>query len=156
MTTISKQFVTETAHIVREAVSERCKYNLHGHSYRWEVAIEGPVAANGMVLDFKELQPVREFIDQFDHATVFWSVESVDVVKFFTKNFKRVLVMNKNCTAENMASLLHAYVSQWLEAKYTKKYSVSYIKVWETEKACAIATSHSEDDFLCVRHGDLS
>ncbi len=46
----------------------RCR-NLHGHSYRLDVSVEGPLDANGVVLDFDELDAVvrREVIDRFDH-----------------------------------------------------------------------------------------
>jgi 6-pyruvoyltetrahydropterin/6-carboxytetrahydropterin synthase len=46
----------------------RCR-NLHGHSYRLDVAVEGPLDGNGVVLDFDTLQDVvrAEVIDAWDH-----------------------------------------------------------------------------------------
>ena len=35
----------------------KCR-NLHGHSYRLDVSVEGPLDANGVVLDFDTLQDV--------------------------------------------------------------------------------------------------
>ena len=35
----------------------RCR-NLHGHSYRLDVSVEGPLDANGVVLDFDTLKDV--------------------------------------------------------------------------------------------------
>jgi len=155
---ILKTFETETAHIVRDAVSERCKFNIHGHSYKWEVVISsGPLTQlNGMVLDFKELKPIKEFIDLFDHATVFWSRESPIVIDFFKDHFKRVLVMRKNPTAENMARLIMKYVTSWLFDNNHTKHGVfiDEVKVWETRTGCGIAEEFDSDDVLDYRHGD--
>ena len=47
----------------------KCK-NLHGHSYRLEVAIEGPVGEDGMVMDFAAVKSIveREVVDRYDHT----------------------------------------------------------------------------------------
>ena len=37
---IEKTFKSETSHIVRNAVSERCAHSEHGHSYEYQVVIE--------------------------------------------------------------------------------------------------------------------
>ncbi len=145
---IVKQFETETAHIVRMAVSERCKFNIHGHSYKWEVAITGNInEETGMLLDFKELKPVGDFIDQFDHSTVFWSLESEEILDFFQEQFKRVLIMKQNTTAENMARLVHSFTTTWL-LRVPGNAVVDYIRVWETRKGSAIAKESDLDDFL--------
>jgi len=46
----------------------RCR-NLHGHSYRLDVTVEGPLDRNGVVLDFDTLQGVvrTQVIDAWDH-----------------------------------------------------------------------------------------
>ena len=46
----------------------RCR-NLHGHSYRLDVTVEGPLDGNGVVLDFDTLQDVvrAEVVDVWDH-----------------------------------------------------------------------------------------
>ena len=46
----------------------KCR-NLHGHSYRLDVSVEGPLDANGVVLDF-DVAPGRgagSVIDVWDH-----------------------------------------------------------------------------------------
>lgn len=150
---ITKQFETETSHIVREAYSTRCAFNIHGHSYVWEIGIGGEVEEDGMVLDFKKLNPIKEFIDKFDHANVFWSKEEEKIINFFKDNFKRVIVMNKNCTAENMAKLLHRFVQEFLQVNYPRK-TVVYAKVWETRKASAEAYSSDSEDTIVYMHNE--
>lgn len=105
---IIKTFKTETAHIVREAISEKCKYNIHGHSYVWELCIEGELDFAGMVVDFGALTPIKQFINIFDHSMVLWNQEDIysNSIEFFRQNFRRWIIMKKNPTAENMARLL--------------------------------------------------
>jgi 6-pyruvoyltetrahydropterin/6-carboxytetrahydropterin synthase len=47
----------------------KCK-NLHGHSYRLDVSVEGPLDANGVVLDFDTLKEVvrTQVVDRWDHS----------------------------------------------------------------------------------------
>ena len=47
----------------------KCR-NLHGHTYRLEVSVEGPVGSHGVVTDFADLDDVvhREVIDRLDHT----------------------------------------------------------------------------------------
>lgn len=154
MMTIVKQWKTETAHIVREAVSERCRHSVHGHKYIWEVAINGPVKENGMVIDFIELKSIGLMVDNFDHASVLWEKESEEVKDFFKNHFQRVIIMKKNCTAENMAKFLHQYVSQFLNRSGDDHMplfpgcKVEYVRVWETDSSSAIARDSNGIDIL--------
>jgi len=145
---IIKTFKTETAHIVRNAVSDRCRFNVHGHSYKWEVTISGDVKEeNGMVLDFIELKPIKEFIDQFDHAMVLWSKDQKEFIEFFLTNCQRVLIMKQNTTAENMAALIHKFTQNWLDTNHKGLYCTS-VRVHETETGCAEAISSNLNDIL--------
>ncbi len=46
----------------------KCR-DLHGHSYRLEVTVEGPVGEQGIVIDFADVKEMvqREVVDRFDH-----------------------------------------------------------------------------------------
>lgn len=72
---IRKQFRFEAAHRLPNHTG-KCGH-LHGHSYRVEIAIEGEVSrdisssSQGMVMDFAELRPIKEWIDTHrDHAFI--------------------------------------------------------------------------------------
>ena len=145
---ITKTFKTETAHIVRDAFSERCKYNIHGHSYLWELTIEGNLDNAGMVVDFGALSSIKKFVDKFDHSTVFWSREDQTVLSFFYDNFKRVITMMHNPTAENMARLLLKFANdQFAQMGWTniKAHSVT---VHETTTGRATAYEYNFDDVI--------
>lgn len=136
---------TETAHIVRNAFSERCKFNFHGHAYFYEVALDGKVQENGMVLDFKQLSPIKLFLDQFDHSSILWEEEKSCLKEMFIHEFDRVLIMKKNPTAENMCRLISKYISEWLAIRFPEC-SLGYVRIWETENGSAQGNEFDEDD----------
>ncbi|HKQ61766.1 MAG TPA: 6-carboxytetrahydropterin synthase QueD [Candidatus Polarisedimenticolaceae bacterium] len=68
MTGLVRRFDFEAAHRLPHHPG-KCR-ELHGHSYRLVVRVEGPVdAASGMVQDFADLKAAvrREVLDQVDH-----------------------------------------------------------------------------------------
>ena len=78
----------------------------HGHTYKVEVVVEGPVQ-NGMVIDFGELKShAKEVIARFDH-----------------KNLNEFLQMP---SCENIASFIHRELSNRLP-----QMSKVQIRVWE-------------------------
>lgn len=66
-TRVTRAFGFEAAHELPWHQG-KCK-RLHGHSYRLEVTVEGPLDANGIVIDFDDVKTVvnREVVDRFDH-----------------------------------------------------------------------------------------
>jgi len=66
-TSVTRSFTFEAAHQLPWHPG-KCR-ELHGHGYRLEVTVEGPVGPNGMVLDFGEVEAVvkREVIARYDH-----------------------------------------------------------------------------------------
>lgn len=67
-TRVTRSFTFEAAHFLAWHPGQ-CR-NLHGHSYRLEVAVEGPVDDNGVVMDFADVKAVvdREVVARFDHS----------------------------------------------------------------------------------------
>ena len=57
-TSVTRCFTFEAAHQLPWHPG-KCR-NLHGHGYRLEVTVEGPVNDDGMVLDFAVYTPLRE------------------------------------------------------------------------------------------------
>jgi 6-pyruvoyltetrahydropterin/6-carboxytetrahydropterin synthase len=68
LTRVTRRFSFEAAHQL-EWHRGACK-NLHGHSYRLEVTVSGPVTGDGIVVDFADLSALveREVIERFDHT----------------------------------------------------------------------------------------
>jgi len=145
---IRKKFKFESAHIVREAVSERCKFSIHGHSYVVEVALHGKTQQpGGMLLDFIEFKNngIKDFIDNFDHATVVWCKDSDEYKQAILDHSKRIVSMELNPTAENMAMFFHFYIQTILNLNPKLEYvKVKWVRVHETDTGYA---ESEESDF---------
>ncbi|MEO7836014.1 MAG: 6-carboxytetrahydropterin synthase QueD [Acidimicrobiales bacterium] len=66
-TRVTRSFTFDAAHELPWHAG-KCQ-RLHGHTYRLEVSVEGPLDDNGVVLDFEDVASVvrREVLDRFDH-----------------------------------------------------------------------------------------
>lgn len=179
---ITKQYETETAHKVLKADSEMCRLNFHGHSYVWQVSIASynsimdgtkvtplPLLNEaGMIIDFGSLGWIKEFIMKFDHAMVLWDQDDEEIKAFFKKHNKRLIIMKKNTTAENMSLLACKAIQDGLNARYIKEYitttgekkmycpyKVHEIKVFETRTGSATSTpgDTSDEDTIVYLQG---
>ena len=66
-TSVSRSFTFEAAH--RLPWHEGKCRELHGHSYRLEVTVEGPLDERDVVMDFADVRDVveREVVSRYDH-----------------------------------------------------------------------------------------
>ncbi|HET9442714.1 MAG TPA: 6-carboxytetrahydropterin synthase QueD [Acidimicrobiales bacterium] len=66
-TSVTRVFTFEAAHQLPWHTG-KCR-ELHGHSYRLEVTVEGPVGDQGIVVDFADIRAVveREVVARYDH-----------------------------------------------------------------------------------------
>ncbi len=66
-TSVTRCFTFEAAHQLPWHPG-KCQH-LHGHSYRLEVTVEGPVGDDGIVVDFADIRAVveRDVLARFDH-----------------------------------------------------------------------------------------
>jgi len=102
------------AHSLRD-YEGKCE-RLHGHNYRVEVTLKGPVLnKGGMVVDFTQLKQVLDkAIQRLDH-------QHLNQIKPFDKI---------NPTAENIAKLLY----EEMVLKFSsQKIKVHEVRVWESE-----------------------
>jgi 6-pyruvoyltetrahydropterin/6-carboxytetrahydropterin synthase len=66
-TSVTRTFTFEAAHQLPWH-GGKCR-NLHGHSYRLEVTVEGPIGDHGIVVDFATIKEAveRDVIAAYDH-----------------------------------------------------------------------------------------
>jgi len=85
----------------------KCR-QLHGHTYRLEVSVEGPLDPRGIVCDFADLDALvrREIIDRFDHC---YLNDLLD-----------------NPTAELIAADI------WKRLEAVERLPIARLKLWET------------------------
>ena len=127
---VTKIIKTETAHRLF-GYTGACS-NVHGHSYRFEITLEGDrLNKDGMVVDFKDIKlSIGNLINSmYDHVIV---LNSVDPLVVTLSEMTKVHVMTKrNPTAENMALDIKDLVMMKFPGML---YS---IKVWETDSSFA-------------------
>lgn len=104
---VSKEFTFDAAHFLTK-YHGKCE-NLHGHTYRLRVTVEGEIGEEGMVVDFLDLKKLvkEKILDKFDHR---------NLNDFF-----------ENPTAELVAEFI------WKELK--PELNLYEVVLWETENS---------------------
>jgi 6-pyruvoyltetrahydropterin/6-carboxytetrahydropterin synthase len=107
---IAKEFTFDAAHRLLN-YDGPCA-NLHGHTYKLQIVLSGPVQKNGMVIDFVDLKKIvtEKVISKLDH-------------KFINKIIKQ-------STAENIAV--------WIWKQLEKNLPLYEIGLWETPTSFVI------------------
>ena len=99
---IAKEFSWEMGHRLPEHFG-KCK-NIHGHSYKMIVEIEGDVDKNGMVLDYYELKKIiNPLVEELDHAFLVYK-EDYEVIDFLNKINSNKIIVGFQSTVENICS----------------------------------------------------
>lgn len=150
---IRKKFRFEGAHIVRNCTSQRCRENIHGHSYEVEVFLKSDQLDNGfMVMDFVLLNNVAEFIHSFDHSYTLWDKEADDVKDAIYRINTRVAEIPVSPSAEGYALLLffviNRIISQTKLVNGEGNVKLHAVRVHETQSGYAEA---SAEDLNMVR-----
>ena len=67
---VTRIFSFDSAHFLTN-YHGKCE-NIHGHTYKLEITVEGPVSENGLLLDFTILKNIVEkrIIDKLDHKSL--------------------------------------------------------------------------------------
>ena len=114
---IRKLYRFEASHIVRNCSSDRCKYSVHGHSFRVELLLAADRLDRGqMVYDFGLLKgTVKDFLDGFDHAALFWEKEAPAYKQAMKRNSKRWVQLPVSPTAEQLSRVMFVTVQSILD-----------------------------------------
>ena len=140
---IRKLFKFENAHIVRGCTSQRCKYSIHGHSYKIEVLFESNYLDQGqMVYDFGLTKTtIKELIDSFDHATAFWNDDDPEYIAAIKKFSKRWVGLPVSPSAEQFSRVIFLMVDRLLSQTQMqngeKEVKVHSVIVHETDTGYA-------------------
>ncbi len=107
---IAKRFRWEAAH--RLPWHEGVCRNLHGHSYRMVVELEGEPDARGMVLDFKHLkQALSPLVEAWDHA-ILVADDDAELMEVARQTGWKQAVFPFDTTAENLSAYVAAYLCE--------------------------------------------
>jgi len=127
---IAKSFCFDASHML-DNHGGKCR-NLHGHTYRLVVEIEGPLINhgpnNGMVADFSQLKMLvnTHLLEQLDHAFLYNenNENETKIAKLLINMDRKVFAFPSCTTAELMSSYIYHHLSAYLP--------ISMIKLWET------------------------
>lgn len=127
MTTVTKTVRFDAAHVLTNH-SGLCK-NLHGHTYRVDICVEGDDSSNDMVIDFKDIKRIANEVicERFDHAFICntASAGECEIASVVKKLGMRVAEIPWRSTAENLARL-------FFEELAGRIAGLKSVRVWET------------------------
>jgi 6-pyruvoyltetrahydropterin/6-carboxytetrahydropterin synthase len=104
--------------------------NIHGHSYKARIELDGELDKNGFLIDFYEIERIfRPLIDRIDHAFVCDSNDAL-MLDFLKANGFKYYVIENTTTSENMARhLLEAALPELHRHTNLEKVTIRF---WET------------------------
>lgn len=145
---IRKLYRIESAHIVKNAYSQRCSHSYHGHSGVIEVFFKSDKLDNaGMIFDFGAMKTtIGSFLDMFDHSAHLWDKDEKGI-EFFSDVNERYIILPCNPTAENYCILFRDCINEILKKshKYSGAGEVKCIGVRYHETATGYAESEEDD-----------
>ncbi|MDZ4698664.1 MAG: 6-carboxytetrahydropterin synthase [Rhodothermales bacterium] len=133
---VAKQFTWEAAHRLPWHTGA-CK-NLHGHSYKMTVELEGDPDERGMLIDFKEIKKILSpLIEDWDHATLV-ADDDIDLRYALEELGSRQALLPYDSTAENLSRYTAEYLmKQGTEVLRTRKIHNISVTVRETDTCYA-------------------
>ncbi|MDX9924581.1 MAG: 6-carboxytetrahydropterin synthase [Ignavibacteriaceae bacterium] len=129
---IAKEFTWEMGH--RLPFHEgKCK-NLHGHSYKMMVELDGKPDSNGMVLDYYDVKSIiNPLVEELDHACLVFSGD-IELQELLKKLDSRMVVVDFHSTAENLVGY---FLKKIKEVGLPANIEKITVKVLETENTYA-------------------
>ncbi len=129
---IAKEFTWEMGHRL-PFHNGKCK-NLHGHSYRCMVELNGDPDENGMVLDYYDVKKVIEpIIDNLDHSFMVCKTD-IELIEVLEKLNSRHVIVDFETTAENISTYLLGEIKS---SSLPKNIHSIKVRVLETENTYA-------------------
>ena len=135
---ISRVFEFDAGHRIPNHKSE-CR-NLHGHRYKLELSLEGPIlnaegeSHEGMILDFSDIKTlVNKIIDQLDHSFIV-AEKDTQMLEFLKISGSKYTVLKSIPTVENIAQYLWSELDPQFKNTYNQSLSLCQLTLWETPK----------------------
>jgi 6-pyruvoyltetrahydropterin/6-carboxytetrahydropterin synthase len=143
---ITKEFDFEMAHALWN-YDGACR-NIHGHSYRLFVTLQGTPNTNskdpkfGMVIDFKDLKTMVKspVVDFFDHSLVVYREAEGEILFTIRQMYEKVHVFDFQPTCENLV----LYIVKTIRESEIPGIKLQAVKLYET--ATSYAEWHLEDN----------
>ena len=129
---IAKEFRWEMGHRLRFH-DGKCK-NLHGHSYKLLVEVEGDIEGYGMVMDYYDMKKViGPIVDELDHSFIV-NKDDKELLEFLEKLNSQKVIVDFETTAENICGY---FLQEIKNADMPKNIHRVKVMVYETENTYA-------------------
>lgn len=148
---ITKQIEFDAGHRIPNHKS-KCR-NFHGHRYKVEVSLEGPIkeatgdSDDGMVLDFSDIKNVlmMQVDARFDHGFIVWEkdTEGIEALAALGEKHKTIITTFVP-TAENLAQFIFNLLVGTYHLIYGDRLTLVKVRLFETPTCWADATSFQE------------
>lgn len=107
---IAKEFHWEMGHRLPEHFG-KCK-NIHGHSYKMIVELEGDLNESGMIMDYYDLKTiVRPVIEDLDHAFMVYGKDQ-EIIRFLESVKSKKVIVGFQSTVENISKYILAEIKK--------------------------------------------
>lgn len=134
---IAKEFKWEMGHRL-PFHKGKCK-NIHGHTYRMRVELEGELDKNGMVIDYYDVNEMIEpLVNELDHTFLVCENDR-EMIEVLDKLNSLKIVVPFETTAENITKYFLKKIKEKIGSPSIKTIKV---RVYETEK------TYAEDQLL--------
>ena len=132
------------AHFVQTADKDSPCRRLHGHNFRVIVAINGKIANDGMVLDFRY---VKGIIDRLDHKTIIPGslvVSEEDNMLYIETGYSKLALPTTDVIALNLPAITAETLAIYFVSEIKKILDIDdfvSVQIFESEKSFAEADS---------------
>lgn len=125
---IAKEFSWEMSHRLPFHKGP-CK-NIHGHSYKLRLGLEGETTSEGMILDFYNLELIlKPLLESLDHAFVCDKDDDL-MINFLKENCFKYYILDDFSTCENLSEFFAKELSSKFESHANVKKLI--VRVYET------------------------
>ena len=123
---IAKEFRWEMGHRLPEHFG-KCK-NIHGHSYKMIIELEGEVGKSGMVMDYYDVKKILgPVIEKLDHAFMVCK-EDKETISFLKKMKSKIVIVNFNPPWKIYAVIFLMRLKRLVYRKILKKFLSVFMK----------------------------
>ncbi len=129
MMKIAKEFKWEMGHRLPEHFGQ-CK-NIHGHSYKMRIELEGKPDSSGMVMDYYILEKiVNPLVEKLDHAFIVYK-DDKEVISFLEKLNSKKVVVEFQSTVENLVTY---FLNELRRSEFPSNVKSIKVRVHETSE----------------------
>ncbi len=132
LTKVSKEFIWEMSH--RLPFHKGACKNIHGHSYKLRIDLIGEPDADGILVDFYDIDRIiSPIVGEFDHAFLVDKDDEV-ILNFLRENSFKHKVLPYHSTSENII-------------KYIAELAIPEFKVFANIRSMAVRLYETADAF---------